>query len=199
MRRIETSLPGVWLIEPEVFEDQRGFFFESYNEDKFIKLGIRDRFVQDNHARSVKDTLRGLHYQLKRPQAKLCRVIQGEVLDVVVDIRRGSPHFGKWAGERLSAQNRRQMYVPAGFAHGYLVLSETAEFLYKCSDFYHPEYEHGLAWNDADIEIAWGIEAPILSAQGSPRRKAGWRSNRCCASGEHISRRVGGRRVRPAE
>lgn len=153
------------MIEPEVFEDQRGFFFESYHEDKFTRLGIKDRFVQDNHARSVKDTLRGLHYQLKRPQAKLCRVIQGEVLDVVVDIRRGSPHFGKWAGEVLSAQNRRQMYVPAGFAHGYLVLSETAEFLYKCSDFYHPEYEHGLAWNDADIEIAWGIEAPILSAK----------------------------------
>ena len=163
MNRIETSLPGVWLIEPRVFEDQRGFFFESYHEDKFTKLGIKDRFVQDNHARSVKGTLRGLHYQLKRPQAKLCRVIRGEVLDVVVDIRRGSPHFGKWVGEVLSAQNKRQMYVPAGFAHGYLVLSETAEFLYKCSDFYHPEYEHGLAWDDADIGIAWGIEAPLLS------------------------------------
>lgn len=165
MNRIETSLPGVCLIEPAVFEDQRGFFFESYHEDKFTELGIIDRFVQDNHARSIKHTLRGLHYQLKRPQAKLCRVIQGEVLDVVVDIRRGSPNFRKWVAEVLSAQNRRQMYVPAGFAHGYLVLSETAEFLYKCSDFYHPEYERGLAWNDADIGIAWGIEVPILSAK----------------------------------
>ncbi|HXU38315.1 MAG TPA: dTDP-4-dehydrorhamnose 3,5-epimerase [Blastocatellia bacterium] len=163
MKRIETSLPGVCMVEPLVFEDQRGFFFESYNELKFAEIGIRDRFVQDNHARSVRHTLRGLHYQVKHPQAKLCRVIQGEVLDVVVDIRRGSPHFGKWASGLLSAENRRQMYVPAGFAHGYLVLSETAEFLYKCSDFYRPEYDRGVAWNDPAIGITWGFSDPILS------------------------------------
>ena len=163
MKRTETSLPGVCLIEPSVFEDDRGFFFESYHETKFAELGIRDRFVQDNHARSVRHTLRGLHYQVRHPQAKLCRVIQGEVLDVVVDVRHGSPHFGKWESGILSAQNKREMYVPAGFAHGYLVLSETAEFLYKCSDFYHPEYERGVLWNDPEIAITWGVLAPILS------------------------------------
>lgn len=163
MKRIETSLPGVCLIEPTVFEDQRGFFFESYNEMKFAEIGIRDRFVQDNHARSIRHTLRGLHYQFKHSQVKLCRVIEGEVLDVVVDIRRGSPHFGKWVSGVLSAENRLQMYVPAGFAHGYLVLSETAEFLYKCSDFYQPEYERGVAWDDPDIGIRWEARNPILS------------------------------------
>ncbi len=163
MKRIETSLPGVCLLEPSVFEDERGFFFESYHEVRFADLGINDRFVQDNHARSVKHTLRGLHYQIKHPQAKLCRVVQGEVLDVVVDVRHGSPNFGKWESGVLSALNRRQMYVPPGFAHGYLVLSETAEFLYKCSDFYHPEYERGVLWNDPEIDINWGVEAPILS------------------------------------
>ena len=163
MKRIETSLPGVCLIEPSAFEDERGFFFESYHEIKFADLGIKDCFVQDNHARSVKHTLRGLHYQIRHPQAKLCRVVQGEVLDVVVDVRHGSPHFGKWESGVLSALNRRQMYVPAGFAHGYLVLSETAEFLYKSNDFYHPEYERGVQWNDPEIGINWGVEAPILS------------------------------------
>ena len=163
MKCTETSLSGVCLIEPSVFEDERGFFFESYHELKFAELGITDRFVQDNHARSVKHTLRGLHYQIKYPQAKLCRVVQGEVLDVVVDVRRGSPQFGEWESGVLSAENRRQMYVPPGFAHGYLVLSETAEFLYKCGDFYHPEYERGLVWNDPDVAITWGVEAPILS------------------------------------
>lgn len=163
MKRIETSLADVCLIEPSLFEDDRGFFFESYHEIKFAELGIFDRFVQDNHARSAKHTLRGLHYQIKHPQAKLCRVIQGEVLDVVVDIRDGSPSFGKWESAVLSAENKRQMYVPAGFAHGYLVLSDTAEFLYKCGDFYYPEYERGVLWNDPDIGIRWGVEAPILS------------------------------------
>jgi dTDP-4-dehydrorhamnose 3,5-epimerase len=163
MKRTETSLPGVCLIEPSVFEDDRGFFFESYHETKFAELGIRDRFVQDNHARSVRHTLRGLHYQVRHPQAKLCRVIQGEVLDVVVDVRHGSPHFGKWESGILSAQNKLEMYVPAGFAHGYLVLSETAEFLYKCSDFYHPEYERGVLWNDPEIGINWAVQGPILS------------------------------------
>ena len=163
MKRTETSLPGVCLIEPSVFEDDRGFFFESYHETKFGELGIRDRFVQDNHARSVRHTLRGLHYQVRHPQAKLCRVIQGEVLDVVVDVRHGSPHFGKWESGILSAQNKLEMYVPAGFAHGYLVLSESAEFLYKCSDFYYPEYERGVLWNDPEIGINWGVQGPILS------------------------------------
>jgi dTDP-4-dehydrorhamnose 3,5-epimerase len=165
MKRIETSLPGVCMIEPQVFRDARGFFFESYQERKFAELGIRDRFVQDNHANSRKGTLRGLHYQVVRPQAKLCRVIQGEVLDVVVDVRNGSPDFGRYTKAVLSAENMRQMYIPAGFAHGYLVLSETAEFLYKCSDFYHPEYERGIIWNDAEIAIDWGIQDPILSAK----------------------------------
>lgn len=165
MNRIETVLPGVCLIEPSVFEDERGFFFESYHEIKFAELGIKDRFVQDNHARSFKHTLRGLHYQVEHPQAKLCRVIEGEVLDVVVDIRRGSPHFGKWESVVLSAANKRQMYVPPGFAHGYLVLSETAEFLYKCGDFYHPEFQRGVLWNDPEIGIDWGVQAPILSGK----------------------------------
>lgn len=165
MKRTETSLPGACLLEPSVFEDTRGFFFESYNEMKFAEVGIRERFVQDNHARSVQHTLRGLHYQIKHTQAKLCRVIRGEVLDVIVDIRRGSPHFGKWDSAVLSAENKLQMYVPAGFAHGYLVLSETAEFLYKCTDFYHPEYERGVAWNDPEIGIRWGLQNPILSSK----------------------------------
>ena len=165
MKRIETFIPGVCLIEPSVFEDQRGFFFESYHESKFAEMGIEDRFVQDNHARSVEHTLRGLHYQITNPQAKLCRVVQGEVLDVVVDIRRGSPYFGKWESSVLSAENKRQMYVPTGFAHGYLVLSETAEFLYKCSNFYRPEFERGIAWNDPEIGIVWGIKNPLLSSK----------------------------------
>jgi dTDP-4-dehydrorhamnose 3,5-epimerase len=165
MKRIDTPLPGVCLIEPPVFEDERGFFLETYHERKFEELGIRDRFVQDNHSRSVANTLRGLHYQIEAPQAKLCRVVQGKVLDVVVDIRRGSPHFGKWESRVLSADNKLQMYVPPGFAHGYLVLSETAEFLYKCSEFYRPELERGVAWYDPEIGISWGIQTPILSAK----------------------------------
>ena len=167
MKRIETELPGVIVIEPVVFKDERGFFFESYQEMKFADLGIRDHFVQDNHSKSIKGTLRGLHYQITRPQSKLCRVIQGEVLDVVVDIRRGSPQFGRHVSVLLSAENMRQIYVPAGFAHGYVVLSETAEFLYKCNDFYFPEYERGVIWNDAEIGILWGIQNPILSVKDS--------------------------------
>ena len=165
MKQIATALPSVCLIEPMVFGDERGFFFESYQEKKFADLGIADHFVQDNHARSVKGTLRGLHYQVARPQAKLCRVVQGEVLDVVVDLRRGSPDFGRHATAALSAENRLMIYVPAGFAHGYLVLSETAEFLYKCSDYYSPQDERGLIWNDPDLGIRWGIQQPILSAK----------------------------------
>jgi dTDP-4-dehydrorhamnose 3,5-epimerase len=163
MISIETALPGLCLIEPTVFEDERGFFFESYHEIKFAEIGIKDRFVQDNHSKSKKGTLRGLHYQITHPQSKLCRVIKGEVLDVVVDMRPSSSHFARWESAILSDTNRRMIYVPAGFAHGYLVLSETAEFLYKCSDFYRPEYERGLAWNDPTVAINWGIETPILS------------------------------------
>lgn len=167
MKRIETELPGVIVIEPVVFKDARGFFFESYQEMKFAELGILDHFVQDNHSKSIKGTLRGLHYQIMRPQSKLCRVIQGEVMDVAVDIRHGSPWFGRHVSVLLSAENMRQIYVPAGFAHGYVVLSETAEFLYKCDDFYFPEYERGIIWNDPEIGISWGIQAPILSIKDS--------------------------------
>jgi dTDP-4-dehydrorhamnose 3,5-epimerase len=165
MKRIDTALPGVWLIEPTVWRDERGFFFESYQEVKFAELGIRERFVQDNHAKSVQGTLRGLHYQIARPQAKLCRVVQGAVLDVVVDVRRGSPTFGRHAVEVLSAENLRMVYVPPGFAHGYAVLTETAEFLYKCSDFYSPQHERGVLWSDPALAIDWRINSPILSAK----------------------------------
>ena len=163
MRCIETTLPGVLLLEPALNADSRGFFLESYHQLKFEKLGIFDRFVQDNHSKSTKNTLRGLHYQLRHAQSKLCRVVHGEVLDVAVDIRLGSPNFGKWVAASLSAENKREIYVPAGFAHGFVVLSETAEFLYKCSDFYHPEDEFGVLWNDPRLAIEWGVKTPLLS------------------------------------
>jgi len=165
LQRIETALPDVFLIEPKVIGDQRGFFLESYHREKYAALGIHDEFVQDNHSQSVRDTLRGLHYQLQHAQAKLCRVVQGEVLDVAVDIRRGSPTFGRWVSAVLSAENKRLIYVPRGFAHGFAVLSETAEFLYKCSDFYHAEHEHGVLWNDPKLNINWNVANPILSAK----------------------------------
>jgi dTDP-4-dehydrorhamnose 3,5-epimerase len=165
MKKIETAIEGVILIEPGVYKDERGFFFESYHQEKFSELGITDSFVQDNHSKSVKGTLRGLHYQIEYPQAKLCRVIEGEVLDVAVDIRRGSPWFGKFVSTVLSAENKQQIYIPEGFAHGYLVLSETAEFLYKCSNFYYPEYERGVMWNDPEIGIDWNVGNPTLSAK----------------------------------
>jgi dTDP-4-dehydrorhamnose 3,5-epimerase len=158
MRKIETDLPGVILIEPQVFQDARGFFLESYHAEKFAALGITNSFIQDNHSQSVKGTLRGLHYQLNFPQAKLCRVTRGEVLDVAVDIRRNSPHFGKWTGVVLSAENKLQIYVPPGFAHGFLVLSEEAEFLYKCDQFYNPPDERCLRWDDPQIGIDWQLE-----------------------------------------
>jgi dTDP-4-dehydrorhamnose 3,5-epimerase len=161
----ETKLPGVYLIRPQVHEDARGFFYESYHQARLAEAGIRETFVQDNHSKSCKNTLRGLHYQLKHVQAKLCRVVQGEVLDVAVDIRVGSPHFGRWVSAILSAENKQQILVPRGFAHGFLVLSDTAEFLYKCSDYYHPEDEHGLAWNDPALGILWQTASPILSAK----------------------------------
>lgn len=163
MQVTETKIPGVYLIRPQVHEDARGFFYESYHQAKLGDLGIREAFVQDNHSKSCRNTLRGLHYQLKQPQAKLCRVIKGEVLDVAVDIRVGSPYFGQWVSAILSAENRQQILVPRGFAHGFLVLSETAEFLYKCSDFYYPEDEHGVAWDDSDLGIPWGITEPVIS------------------------------------
>lgn len=163
MHRIETSLPGMCILEPRVFSDARGFFFESYNQRTLAELGIRDTFVQDNHSRSSRGTLRGLHYQVRAPQAKLCRVVAGEVLDVAVDLRPRSPTFGKWVGVALSSENRRQVLVPAGFAHGFVVVSESAEFLYKCSDFYAADDERGIAWDDPDLGIDWGVDQPLLS------------------------------------
>ena len=165
MNKIETSVPGVLLLEPRVFEDPRGWFYESYREDRMRELGITARFVQDNQSFSRRDVLRGLHYQVGRPQAKLLRVIQGEIFDVAVDLRRKSPTFGKWAGEVLSGANRRQMYIPEGFAHGFLVLSETAEIFYKCSDVYVPKEERGIAWNDPEVGIVWPLDgrSPVLS------------------------------------
>jgi dTDP-4-dehydrorhamnose 3,5-epimerase len=163
LRSIPTTLPGVVVIEPDVFSDDRGFFLETYNRQRFAELGIACEFLQDNHSRSSRGTLRGLHYQLHHPQAKLCRVIEGEVLDVAVDVRRGSPTFGRWTSSLLSAANFRQVFIPAGFAHGFLTLSESAQFLYKCTDFYHREDEHGLLWNDPDVNIDWGIANPLLS------------------------------------
>lgn len=163
MNRVETTLPGVFLLQPRVIQDARGFFLETYHQEKFAALGITDNFVQDNHSRSQNGVLRGLHYQLHRPQAKLCRVIEGEVLDVAVDIRVGSPTFGKWASVILSAANHNQIYIPAGFAHGFLVLTDSAQFLYKCSDFYDRDDERGILWNDAELHIPWGIAAPSLS------------------------------------
>jgi dTDP-4-dehydrorhamnose 3,5-epimerase len=163
MKRIETELPGVWLIEPAVHTDARGFFSEVYRESVFRKLGIAVRFVQDNVVHSVQNVVRGLHYQIRFPQAKLCRVLQGSVLDVVVDVRRGSPHFGKWISAVLSAENQRMIFIPRGFAHGYAVQSATADFLYKCDEEYRQGDEYGVAWNDPDLAIAWGVAEPIVS------------------------------------
>ena len=167
MQAIPTAIPDVLLLEPKVYRDARGFFYESYNEKVFSELtGADVSFVQDNHSRSVRHVLRGLHYQVKHPQGKLVRVVQGEVFDVAVDIRRGSKTYGKWVGVTLSAENRRQAWIPPGFAHGFLVLSETAEFLYKTTDFYAPECERCIAWNDPDLAIQWPIEeSPLLSAK----------------------------------
>jgi dTDP-4-dehydrorhamnose 3,5-epimerase len=165
--RIETDLPGVLVLKPRVFRDARGFFAETYHAQKFADLGISVPFVQDNHSRSQRGTLRGLHYQVRRPQAKLCRVVHGEVFDVAVDIRHGSPTFGKWTGVVLSAEEMNQIFIPVGFAHGFAVLSESAEFLYKCSDFYDPSSEGGIAWNDPEIGIRWPLPEPLLSGKDS--------------------------------
>jgi len=156
-------LPGVYVLEPRVFSDARGFFAETYNARRFAELGITGEFVQDNHSRSVLGTLRGLHYQLEHPQAKLCRVVVGEVLDVAVDIRHGSPTFGQSYSVLLTAENKRQIYIPRGFAHGFVVLSDVAEFLYKCDDFYYGDDDHGVAWDDPKLGIDWSITQPLLS------------------------------------
>ena len=163
MEKVETTLPGVVELRPRVFRDARGFFMETYHRDRFAEVGIHDVFVQDNHSRSGKGTLRGFHYQLNRPQAKLCRVVEGEALDVALDIRAGSRTFGKWASVRLSAEKQNQIYIPAGFAHAFLALTDTVQFIYKCSEFYDPVSEHGVLWNDPRLEINWGIAAPLIS------------------------------------
>lgn len=167
MKATRLAIPDVVLIEPKVFGDERGFFFESFNHQQFEEaIGRPVKFVQDNHSRSSKGVLRGLHYQMVQPQGKLVRVTAGEVFDVAVDLRRSSPTFGQWVGETLSAENKRQLWVPEGFAHGFVVLSDYAEFLYKTTDYYAPSHERCLLWNDPQVAVAWPIsEAPILSAK----------------------------------
>jgi dTDP-4-dehydrorhamnose 3,5-epimerase len=171
MERIETSLPGVFELRPRIYRDARGLFLETYHSANFSSLGIGDRFLQDNHSVSSFGTLRGLHYQLRHGQAKVCRVIEGEALDVAVDIRVGSPHFGKSAVVRLCANEQNQIYIPAGFAHGFLALTETVQFLYKCSDYYAPTDEFGILWNDPALEIPWGTTNPVLSPRDAQNRK----------------------------
>ena len=170
MNVIETALPGVLIIEPRVFGDERGFFLETYSAERYKAAGIPLDFVQDNHSRSSKGVLRGLHFQLNNPQGKLVRVVSGSVFDVAVDIRVGSPTFGQAAWVELSADNKRQFYVPPGFAHGFVVTSETADFEYKCTDYYHPEDEGAVLWNDPELNIPWPIDKPLLSAKDSAAR-----------------------------
>ena len=167
MKATPLAISDVFLIEPSVFADARGFFFESFNQAQFEQaIGKTVHFVQDNHSRSVKNVLRGLHYQIRQPQGKLVRVVQGEVFDVAVDLRKNSKTFGQWVGEVLSAENKRQLWIPEGFAHGFVVLSETAECLYKTTNYYAPAHERCILWNDASLQIAWpqGLQ-PILSAK----------------------------------
>ena len=165
MRFVPTAIPGVIVIEPDVHQDRRGFFLETYHAEKYRAAGIAGPFVQDNHSRSVAGTLRGMHLQLRHLQGKLVRVIEGEIFDVAVDVRRGSPTFGRWVGMTLSAENFRQCYVPPGFAHGFAVVSPIAQVEYKCTDVYDPKSELGIAWNDASIAIQWPIAEPFLSAR----------------------------------
>ena len=172
-----TALPGVLILEPKVFGDARGFFFESFNQRDFAQgTGLDVQFVQDNHSRSVKGVLRGLHYQIQHSQGKLVRVTQGEVFDVAVDLRRSSPHFGKWVGVALSAENHRQLWVPPGFAHGFMVTSDSAEFLYKTTDYWYPEHERSLLWNDPAVNVQWPLPAPpqlaAKDAAGTQLQKA---------------------------
>ena len=178
MQAIQTAIPDLLIIEPKVFGDTRGFFFESFNQRTFQQLtGRTDSFVQDNHSRSAQNVLRGLHYQIKQPQGKLVRVVAGEVFDVVVDIRKSSPTFGQWEGTLLSAENKRMFWIPEGFAHGFVVLSENAEFLYKTTDYWAPEHERSILWNDPDLAIDWRLvgNIPVLSRkdqEATPFRKA---------------------------
>jgi len=168
MKVTQTTLAGVLLLEPTVFTDSRGFFLESYNKQTMAKLGIVDEFVQDNHSFSRRNVLRGLHYQIRQPQGKLVRVARGAVFDVAVDIRKSSPTFGQWVGTELTEDNYRQMWVPAGFAHGFYVLSDSADFLYKTTDYYIPDLERSLAWNDPQVAVSWPIDKdtqPIVSAK----------------------------------
>lgn len=166
LKKIPTSLPGVLVLEPRVFGDDRGFFFESYNQKAMADLGIAERFVQDNHSCSSRNVLRGLHYQLKHPQGKLVRVAEGEIIDVAVDLRRSSATFGKWEAVRLSGDNKRMLWIPPGFAHGFCVLSDKAHVLYKATDYYAPEHERTLAWNDPQLKIKWELDGePIISAK----------------------------------
>ena len=166
MQFTDTKLPGIVLVEPKVFEDQRGFFFESYHKRLFNEQGIALEFVQDNHSRSTQETLRGLHYQIQQPQGKLVRVILGEIYDVAVDLRKSSSTFGQWIGFYLSAGNKKQLYIPPGFAHGFYVVSEWAEVLYKATDYYAPQWERTLLWNDTQISVSWPLidgQSPLLS------------------------------------
>ena len=168
MKFFETKLPGVIRIEPAVHGDDRGFFMETWQAKRFAEAGIDQAFVQDNFSHSAKGTLRGLHYQIQQAQGKLVRVVSGEVFDVAVDLRRSSPHFGQWVGVLLSADNKQQLWVPPGFGHGFLVVSDTAEFEYKCTDFYAPEHERSIRWDDPDIGVDWPLEnglEPLLSAK----------------------------------
>lgn len=167
MRATPTAIPDVLVIEPKVFGDERGFFYESYNQKAFHEAtGLDVQFVQDNHSKSARNVLRGLHYQVQQPQGKLVRVVQGEVFDVAVDIRKDSKTYGQWVGQVISADNNKQLWIPPGLAHGFVVLSETAEFLYKTTDYYAPAHERCIAWNDPDLAIAWPIDGmPSLSAK----------------------------------
>lgn len=166
MKKIETNLSGVLLLEPRVFGDDRGFFLESYNQRVFAELGIGEQFVQDNHSCSTHNVIRGLHYQVKQPQGKLVRVVTGEILDVALDLRRRSPTFGKWQSFPLSGENKKMLWIPAGFAHGFRVISETAHVLYKATQFYAPDEERTVAWNDPQLKIDWQLDGdPIVSAK----------------------------------
>ena len=169
MNIVKTAIPDVLIMEPRVFGDERGFFYESFNQKVWQGItGLQTIFVQDNHSRSGRNVLRGLHYQIKQPQGKLVRVVAGKVFDVAVDIRVGSPTFGRWAGVELSAENKRMLWIPEGFAHGFLVMSEFAEFLYKTTDYWAPQYERTIIWNDPDLAIAWPLQnQPILSDKDS--------------------------------
>ncbi|MEW6502025.1 MAG: dTDP-4-dehydrorhamnose 3,5-epimerase [Thermodesulfobacteriota bacterium] len=178
MRFLPTRIPEVVVIEPQLFGDSRGFFMETWHARTFAAAGLDLTFVQDNHSKSSQGTLRGLHYQVEQPQGKLVRVVSGEVFDVAVDLRKSSPTFGQWVGEILSAENKKMLWVPAGFAHGFYVTSESAEFVYKCTDFYAPEHERSIRWDDPELAIAWPLvdgTPPLLSAkdaQGFPFRQA---------------------------